>query len=324
MRIDELAFFNQQLGLMLKQGVPLEGALRQLADGLRDQGLRMELHQLENRLAAGTPLPQALEASKLPAFYKQMVQIGARGNDLPGMLQMLADHYQRAGLIWTRLQGLMVYPIIIVLVSLGLTTSLTLVFSHLVTQNFGYLVPETNRVVGMMWLAPAVLLVVSAALILISLLPGMRARLRWRLPAFREASLAQLASAIALMLRGGSTLADALAFAEALEAGTPAAARLGQWRAQIYSGEGKPSQWGAETAPFPPLFMWLVRQRGEDAAGGFQNAANLYQTRAAHRSELLLYCALPISVLLLGQLVFWQVAPVIQTLVQFMNALGGS
>ena len=47
MKLDELAFFNQQLGLMLKQGMPLEGSLRQLAAGLRDAGLRAELARLE-------------------------------------------------------------------------------------------------------------------------------------------------------------------------------------------------------------------------------------------------------------------------------------
>jgi type II secretory pathway component PulF len=324
MRIDELAFFNQQLGLMLKQGVPLEGALRQLAVGLRDAGLRAELLRLEAALGRGTPLPQALEASNLPAFYKQMVQIGARSNDLPGMLQMLGDHYQRVNLLWTRLQGLMVYPLIVIVVSLGLTTLLTVVFSHLLSENFGFLVPNTARLIGVMWLSPAILAVVAVGVFLMLMMPRSRARLRWRLPAFREASLAQLASTIALMLRGGTTLAEALAFAETLESGTPAGATLGRWRAQVYAGEGKPSQWGADTGPFPPLFMWLVRQRGEDAAGGFQNAADLYQARAVHRSELLLYCVLPISVLLLGQLVFWQIAPVIQTMVQFMNAVGGS
>ncbi len=322
MKMDELAFFNQQLGLMLKQGVPLEGALRQLVSGLRDARLRSELQGLEKALASGTPLLPALEASKLPSFYKQMVQIGVRANDLPGMLQMLADYYQRANLLWTRLQGLMVYPLLVILVSLGLTGALSLVFSRFLSENFGGMVPHTDRLVNLMWLTPAVLGVVAVGLAAVLLLPGVRARLRWRLPAFREASLAQLASVIAMMLRGGTTLAEALAFAEVLESGTPAAVTLGRWRARVYAGDGKPAQWVGDERPFPPLFMWLLRQRGEDAAGGFQNAANLYYARAAYRSDLLLYCALPVSVLLLGQLILWQVAPIMQTLIRFMNGLG--
>jgi type II secretory pathway component PulF len=67
-----------------------------------------------------------------------------------------------------------------------------------------------------------------------------------------------------------------------------------------------------------------VSKGGEDAATGFQKAAEIYQGRASYRIELALYGALPISILFLGQLVFWQVAPLVQTMGQLMNTLGSS
>ncbi len=45
-----------------------------------------------------------------------MLLVGARSNDLPGMLTLLADYYQRQHLLWTRLKGLMTYPAIVLLV----------------------------------------------------------------------------------------------------------------------------------------------------------------------------------------------------------------
>ena len=42
-----------------------------------------------------------------------MVEAGVASNDLPGVLVMLADYYQRANLIWTRLKGLLVYPVLV-------------------------------------------------------------------------------------------------------------------------------------------------------------------------------------------------------------------
>jgi type II secretory pathway component PulF len=71
--------------------------------------------------------------------------------------------------------------------------------------------------------------------------------------------------------------------------------------------------------PFPPLFLWLVQKGGENAAAGFQKAADIYQSRAAYRTELLLYGALPISILLLAQMVFWQVAPLMRSLISLMD-----
>ncbi len=101
MRNDEFGFFNQQLAAMLREGIPLEGALKQLCLGLRVGPLRSELEQLEEDLRRGTPLKEALARRNLPAFYVRMVEIGTRSNDLPGMLTLLADYFHRANALWT-------------------------------------------------------------------------------------------------------------------------------------------------------------------------------------------------------------------------------
>src|SRR5262249_997053 len=134
--------------------------------------------------------------------------------------------------------------------------------------------------VGAVWIPP-IFLGLAALLCLLALSSQRwRAKLRWRLPAFREASLAQLASALALMLRNGATLPEALALAEALEADTPAGISLGQWRKLVEAGQGKPAQWSGYLSAFPPMFLWLVQKGGENLAAGFQKAADLYHSRA--------------------------------------------
>jgi type II secretory pathway component PulF len=321
MNYDELAFFNQQLAAMLRDGIPLEGALKQLCKGMRHGALRTQVEQLGADLSRGTPLNEALSNSPVPEFYRRMLEIGARSNDLPGVLTMLADHYHRANTVWTRLKGLMVYPLIVVVVSLAMTCILSLVFSHFLSNFVGLFTPPTAWLASM-WIPPVVLALLAVAGIAAVSLPAWREKLRWRLPAFREASLAQLASAIALMLRNGTPLAEALALAQSLEASSPAGPALARWRALVEAGQGKPSQWSQENRPFPALFLWLVQKGGEDTASGFQKAADLYQTRAAYRIELALYGALPISVLFLGQMIFWQVAPLMQAMVHIMRVIG--
>jgi type II secretory pathway component PulF len=320
MNYDEFAFFNQQLAAMLQEGIPLEGALKQLCEGMRSGKLRTELEQLQTDLSRGTPLKEAMAPRNLPPLYARMLEVGARSNDLPGILTLLADHYHRVNALWTRLKGLMVYPLLVVLVSLALTVMLAIVFGRFLSgsiQGFGS-TPVPNIA---FWPAPMVFLIAAAFGVTAIAQPRLRARLRWRLPAFREASLAQLASALALMLRKGVPLPEALALAEALESNTAAAKTIGGWRELVESGHGKPGQWPV-ARPFPPLFLWLVRTGGEDVAAGFEKAAEIYQGRAAYRTELLLYGALPVSILLLGQLVFWQAAPLFRTLAWFMNMLG--
>lgn len=323
MNYDEFAFFNQQLAAMLRDGIPLEGALKQLCAGMKVGPLRSELSALENDLAKGEPLDQAITRHALPEFYVRMVAIGARNNDLPGILTLLADYYQRASATWNRLKGLMVYPFLVLLVAIGLTFLLMFLARHFLATVTGDFMQPPQIFLAAVWVPPilaAIVLVVGLAIVTV---PALRARMRWRLPAFRDASLAQLASAMALMLKSGTPFPEALSFAASVESNSPAGPALAKWRSLVESGQGKPAQWPQTLKPFPPMFLWLVRKGGEDLAAGFQKAAEIYQSRASYKIEMALYGALPISILFLGQMVIWQIAPVFQMLIAIMNGLGG-
>ena len=322
MNYDEFAFFNQQLAAMLREGIPLEGALKQLSAGMRSGSLRTEVEQLEIDLARGVPLKEALGKRTLPDLYRQMMEIGARSNDLPGVLTLLADHYHRVNALWTRLKGLMVYPLIVIVVSLALTLVVSLNFTHFMSRFSQEWFSQPLVAWPSVWIPPLVLAFAALVVVAGVSVPSWRACLRWRLPAFREASLAQFASAMTLMLKNGTTLPEALALAEALENGTPAAKVIARWRQLVETGQGKPVEWTGDSRPFPPLFLWLVQKGGEDVAAGFQKAAELYQTRASYRIELALYGALPISILLLGQMVLWQALPLMRSMIWIMNAIG--
>lgn len=324
MNYDEFAFFNHQLAAMLRSGIPLEGGLKQLSADMRRGRLRAEIKQLEDDLGRGTPLKEALAKRPFPDFYRRMVEIGVRSDDLPGMLTLVADHYQRAHALWTRLKGLMVYPVIVLALSLALTLVLSLLCHHFLesfSDQFGQL-PGVFAV--SVWIPPAAVAVIGAIVAAGLSRPRWRAWLRWRLPAFREASLAQLASALALMLRKGTPLAEALALAQALEGATPASPALAQWRFFVEAGQGKPTRWYKPMAPFPPLFLWLVQTGGEDPAAGFDKAAEIYHARATYRIELALYGALPVSILFLGQMIIWQMVPLFRAMSMFLNMLGSS
>jgi type II secretory pathway component PulF len=320
MNYDEFSFFNRQLAAMLKDGVPLEGAIKQLCADMRAGRLREQLELLEHDLAKGTPLKEAMASRNLPAYYKKMVEIGARTNDLPGTLTMLADYYERANALWTRLKGLMVYPAIVIFVSIAITTFLCIAFNHFLS-NVNDFMPIPPIFMAAMWMPPVLMALALGIGLAAVLVPSWRARLRWKVPAFREASLSQLASAIALMLRNGATLPEALAMAESLEAGTPAGSALAVWRGQVESGVGSAARFPL-LKPFPPLFVWMLQKSPEQPAIAFGKAAELYNARASYRIELALYGALPVSMLLLGQMIFWQMAPMIQSFISMMNNMG--
>ena len=323
MKNDEFAFFNQQLAAMLRDGIPLEGALRRLCQEMRRGQLRAELQLLETDLAKGTPLAEALKSRRLPELYKRMMLVGVKSGDLPGALTMLADYFQRRHMLGTRLKGLMVYPLIVLSAAFLLSCFLAFILSTFIWDNLISLVGNASAppVSAGLWMSPVFIALILVAIVVGLVISPARRILRWRLPAFREASLAEVASAMGLMLKNGVPFDDALALVEQLETGTGAEREIAQWRQRLASGRGKFSEIAVASRAFPPLFIWTVAQSGEDLTAGFQRAAELFHARAMYRSELLLYSALPCSVLALASMILAQIQPVFAALITFIKAL---
>jgi type IV pilus assembly protein PilC len=301
---------------------------------MRRGSLRDELQTLEADLAKGVPMAEALKPRRLPELYKRMITVGVKSGDLPGALTMLADYFQNQNNVWTRLRSLMTYPLIVLFTAFLLSCFLSYILGHFIWNNLSELTefygkPLIAPVNVGLWAPPIVFglaFVVAIAGLFIS---PTRRMLRWSLPAFREASLARVASVIWLMLKNGVPLNEALQLAGQLEAGTSAENEIAQWRQRLSSGHGKfPEIAAASVAAsgrvFPPLFVWTVAQSGEDLTAGFRRTADLYQARALYRIEMLLYSALPCSILVIAVLIISQMQPIFRALIMFMNAMSGS
>jgi type IV pilus assembly protein PilC len=319
MKLDEFAFFNQQLAAMLRDGIPLESALGQLCSSMRRGDLRDELEKLRADLANGVPIQQALASRKLPPFYVQMIQVGVQSNNLPGVLTLVADYYGSANLIWTRLKGLMVYPVILLGGLLGVSVVMAFVLGIMrdAFRDMYFdllegkpLPPLTDIYIkhgGILFWSPVIVVaILFVAAVLILALPSLRQRWRWKLPAFREASLWQCASTMQIMLQGGCTMNQAIGLLRELEDGSPAARDLAGWQQRLADGRAQFKDIGAESRVFPPLFLWIVGNSCDEPAEGFRQAAEIYRRRATHRMEAFLYAVLPVSVIVMGLVIFLQ------------------
>src|SRR5580693_1950103 len=159
MKYDEFAFFNQQLAAMLRDGIPLEGALKRLCEDMRRGQLRDELQALEADLARGTPMADALKARQLPELYKRMILVGVKSGDLPGALTMLADYFQRQNNLWMRLKSLMVYPLIVLFAAFLLSCFMAYILGHFIWNNLESLVGNSSiaPVWAGIWMAPVLI-----------------------------------------------------------------------------------------------------------------------------------------------------------------------
>jgi type II secretory pathway component PulF len=332
MKYDEFAFFNQQLAGMLRSGIPLEGALRQLCASMKEGRLRAEFGKIETELAQGVPLDKAISGKDLPPLYVQMVRMGAKSNDLPGVLTLLADYYHRMNSLWTRLKGLMIYPAIVLLAGVGLSLFLVFsstsvigafseVFSGMGFSQTGWQKLTEGRMSFIMLLPTVVLCLMGTAFAIALLMPRIRNRLRWKVSGFKEASLANFAATLALMLKQGAGLNESLSLIRNIEAQSPLGSEISRWQELLASGRGKVSDLSSGSKLIPPLFFWLLASEGEDWAAGFMRAAEIYHARATNKADMLLFAALPVSVLVLGIFVVGQVLPLVFHTVGSMTQL---
>ena len=340
MNYDEFAFFNQQLAAMLRDGIPLEGALSRLCADMRHGPLRAELERLEADLARGRPMGEALAERRLPDLYKRLVVVGAKSNDMPGALTLLADYYQGQHNLWTRLKGLMVYPSIVVVVAFLVSLIFYYAWTHYFVEAwnafvFGALggaqLPAMTRaslpLLHNLWIFPTFFGCLFAFVMAVFFVPGLREAISWRLPAFREARLSHTASTIGLLLKGGLPLPDAFGLVGELESNSKTRDELKRWGQNLSSGMTRFSQIAGGGTVFPPLFVWLVSSAGEDLGAGFRQAAEIYRNRATHRGEILLFAALPLSVLVLGIIILtqgWLIISGFLVFIQLMNSVGGN
>lgn len=324
---EELAFFNQQLAGMLKSGLPLEGSLRQIAATMRKGDLREEIGKLEGDLAQGTPLEEAVSRRRFPELYVAMIRVGLKTGDLPAVLTMLAGFYRTLDATWTRLKGLLVYPGIVLVTSVFVAALLAVLFTSITndaSDALGGMMPPNSPSQGFLlfrvWLPVAVLAFLSIAFIAAVGVRSIRRRLRWRVPGFREASLAQLAASAAMMLENGCDAGSAFHLLASAEDGR-ARAELLQWRERLAGGASRFID-VAKGRLVPPLFVWLVASAGENWAAGFRRAAEVYGARANYRIELGLYAALPVSILIVAAMVATEVLPIMVSMGNFMNWMG--
>jgi type IV pilus assembly protein PilC len=317
MKNDEFAFFNQQLAAMLRDGIPLEGALKRLCEDMHRGRLRDELQALEADLTRGTPIAEALPSRRLPEIYKRMILVGVKSGDLPGALTMLADYFQRQNDLWTRLKSMMTYPLIVMFAGFVISFVIAALWNFVIGPSFtdvfegmDMALPAATEFalasLQAIWAFPLVLGILFFAAMMIVFQPGMRGRFLWRLPAFKEANIARIASALTLLMKNGVALPEAIGVVEELEDNKRATADMQQWKTKLAAGVAKFSEVASVNRMFPPLFVWVVSGAGEDMMGGFRRAAEIYHSRAVYRTEVALFSVLPFASLFLGAIVLSQ------------------
>lgn len=119
-----LTTFTRQLSILQDAGLPILRSLRILQEQQRPGRLRNSLIDVCDDIESGSTLSEAM--SKQPkAFdrlYVNMIKAGEAGGALETILRRLAEFQEKAQSLKRKVKGAMVYPVVVVLVAVGILT----------------------------------------------------------------------------------------------------------------------------------------------------------------------------------------------------------
>ena len=225
----DLALFTRQLSVLGAAGIPLEEALRAVGKQSEKAHVQNLLMSVRSKVMEGHSLANALQqAGRLPDLYIATIAAGERSGHLDLILDQLSDYTENRFAMQKKVQGAMIYPIILMLMSFAIVMGL-----------MTYVVPDIVKTFdqnkdALPWITVALMktsdfIRVAWPFLLVASIVGFTAlvrflrtsaghyafdRLTLKLPLFgklsRGINAARFASTLSILTQSGVPLVDAL------------------------------------------------------------------------------------------------------------------
>ena len=121
LNVRDLSIFTRQLASLVRSGLPLDEALHATAKQAHKPHIKRIVLQVRTKVLEGFSLAQALGENPI-AFndmYRALVRAGESSGYLGPVLERLADYTQNSQQVQQRLQMAMIYPFVLLAISLG-------------------------------------------------------------------------------------------------------------------------------------------------------------------------------------------------------------
>lgn len=273
----ELALITRQLATLIQSGIPVEECLRAVSRQNGRPALQSLLLAVRARVSEGYTLAQAMSEfpQAFPDLYRATVAAGEKSGHLDLVLEQLADYTESRYDTQRKIQGAMIYPII-------LTVLATLIVVGLLV----YVVPDIVRVFDssrqqLPWLTRALIATSNTVktlgpwFLLLLIVVGFFLRpalqkesvryrlhgLQLRLPLLgklvRGTNAARFASTLSILTKSGVPLVEALRIAAEVTSNWHIRDAIRRTAVKVTEG-GSLSRALEESGYFPPMMMQMI------------------------------------------------------------------
>lgn len=278
----DLALMTRQLSVLIAASIPLEEAIRAVAKQSEKKHVESLLLSVRAKVLEGHSLAKALDQSgNFPTLYIATVAAGERSGHLDLILEQLADYTEGRFAMQKKIQGAMIYPVILMLMSFAIIMGL-----------MTYVVPDIVKVFAntdqaLPWITQALMatsdfirnywmyMLVLSALGVFLLGRFLRTdaghytldRFILKLPLFgklsRGINSARFASTLSILTRSGVPLVDALKIGAAVSSNWVIRDAVNHAAEKVVEGGNLATQL-ERSGYFPPMMVQMIRS-GENS-----------------------------------------------------------
>ncbi len=320
----QLALITRQLATLIQASMPIEEALRAVAEQQENRRTRNAVLAIRSQVLEGYTLAQSMDAfpNQFPRMYRATIAAGEHAGYLDKVMNRLADHTEQRMQSRQKVQLALLYPMVLVFAAIGIVSFL-----------LGFVVPDvikvfvdsgqelpviTRLLIGasegfQKWWPYMLGGSVGIAMAVRSLLKKPAIRQAWHkrilfLPVIgrfsRALNTSQFASTLSILTRSGVSLVDALGIASQVVGNEAVRDAVISVARRVSEGESlhKSLQ---DTKLFPPLMMHMIAS-GE-ATGELDNmlerTANNQQSELENRVAMLVGLFEPLMLVVMGAIV---------------------
>ncbi len=281
----QLTIFTRQLATLLDAGLPLLRGLHILQRQEQNPTLRAAVNSMAESVEGGSTFAEAMaqQPKVFDKFFVNMVRAGEAGGALETVLVRMAEFMEKGQRIKNKIKGAMVYPVVVLVMAMGILTFMLIViipkfadiFKDLIGGDQG-MPPLTKFVMGISdtftkhWLA-ALIVIVVAVVILRAMAATKKGRymldvFKLKAPVFgnlaRMGAISTFARTLGTLLTGGVPMLQALTIVKDVAGNQVISTAIGQVHDAVKEGESMVTPLDASKV-FPGMVIGMV-QVGEE------------------------------------------------------------
>ena len=337
----DLALITRQLSVLVAAAIPLEEAIRAVGKQSEKVHVLNLLMSVRSKVLEGHSLAQGLQQSgRFPELYIATIAAGERSGHLDLILDQLADYTENRFAMQKKIQGAMVYPIILMLMSFAIVMGL-----------MTYVVPDIVKTFdqskdALPWITVALMkasdfiriawpfLLIGGALGIFLLIRFLRTtaghyafdRLTLKLPLFgklsRGINAARFASTLSILTQSGVPLVDALRIGAAVSNNWVIRDSVNLAAEKVTEGGNLATQL-ERSGYFPPMMVQMIKS-GE-ASGELdrmlERASQMQDREVTTLISTLLALLEPLMLVLMASIVLVIVIAVMLPIVNMNNMI---